>query len=103
MDTVRIARDFGNVAELLPDGIDDLRDCPHVLFTAIKSALVVLSFDELAEDERPPKRIWNDGEKLTDWFAEVKRRRKTEFGADKGPGPIEDPVENEAARGLLVG
>jgi hypothetical protein len=90
------------VAELLPDGVDDLRDCPHVLFQAIRAALVVLSFDELAEDERPPRRIWNDGEQLSEWFKEIKRKREEKY-SDKGPGPIEDPVNNEAARGLLVG
>jgi hypothetical protein len=101
VDTVRIARDFGTVAELLPDGCDDLRDCPHVVFDAIRTALVILSFDELTEDERPPKRLWTDGERLKAWFDEVKRRRDEKYGG-KGPGPIEDPVQNEAARGLLV-
>lgn len=103
VDTVRIARDFGTVAELLPDGVDDLRDCPHVLFTAIRQALVILSFGELPDDERPPKRIWNDGEALKDFFDEVKRRRDEKYGDRKGPGPIEDPVQNDAARSLLVG
>ena len=104
MDTVRIARDFGTVAELLPDGFTDLRDMPHVFFEALRSALVVLSFDELLEDERPPRRIWNDGDQLGEWFKDVKRRREEKYGGGKqGPGPIEDPVENEAARSLIVG
>jgi hypothetical protein len=90
------------VAELLPDGCEDLRDCPHLLFDAIRSALVILSFDELTEDERPPKAIWTDGEKLKAWFDGIKRRREEKYGA-KGPGPIEDPVENKAARSLLAG
>jgi hypothetical protein len=102
VDTVRIARDFGTVAELFPDGIEDVRDVPHVLFSAIRNALVFLSFDELPEDERPPHRIWNDGDALKAWFDDVKRRRDEKYG-EKGPGPIEDPVNNEAAKSLLVG
>lgn len=102
MDTVRIARDFGTVAELLPDGFDDLRDVPHVFFEAVKHALVIVSFDELAEDERPPRRIWNDGEQLRSWFEDVKAKRAEKYGG-KGPGPIEDPVDNDAAKLLLAG
>jgi hypothetical protein len=106
VDTVRIARDFGTVSELLPDGFDDLRDVPHVFFEALRTAVLILSFDELPKDERPPKRIWLDGEKLTDWFKTVEKRREEKYGSSNGkssPGPIEDPVQNEAAKGLLVG
>jgi hypothetical protein len=99
---VRIARDFGTVAQLLPDGIADVRDCPHTLFSAIRAALMVIGFDELDEDERPPRRIWLDNDRLADWFKEVRRRRKEKYSA-KEPGPIDDPVENDAARSLLVG
>jgi hypothetical protein len=97
---VRIARDFGTVDELLPDGIDDVRDTPHVLFEAIRTALVFLSFDELPRNERPPKRIWLDGDALSEWFKQVERDRERSVRGDKH---IEDPVENEAARSLIVG
>jgi hypothetical protein len=107
VDTVRIARDFGTVSELLPEGFVDLRDCPHLFFEALRTAMVVLSFDELPKDERPPKHIWLDGEKLTAWFKDVERKREDKYGGGGGdasrPGPIEDPVENEAARSLIVG
>lgn len=103
VDTVRIARDFGTVSEILPDGFDDVRDCPHVFFEAIRTALMVLAFDELPKDERPPKRIWLDGEQLTGWFKDVERKREEKYGGDGGPGPIEDPVQNDAARSLIVG
>jgi hypothetical protein len=103
VDTVRIARDFGTVAELLPDGVDDLRDCPHTVFYAIRAALIFLSFDELSEDERPPKHLWDDNEQLHKWFDEVKKRRDEKYGGKSTPGPIEDPVQNPAAKSLLVG
>lgn len=57
-----------------------------------------LSFDELPDNERPPRRIWTDGEKLNDWFARVKRNREDEM---KGHA-IEDPVENELAAEMLA-
>jgi hypothetical protein len=102
IDTVRIARDFGTIDELLPDGVQDVRDCPHVWFEAIRSALVFLSFDELPKDERPPRRIWLDGEQLKLWFDDVERKREERY-SNKGPGPIDDPVQNQAAKDLIVG
>lgn len=76
-----------------------MRDCPHTIFEAIRNAMLVLSFDELPEDERPPKRIWLDGERLRDWFKTVERRRKEKYSGKH----IDDPVDNDAARSLIVG
>lgn len=76
------------------------------MFEAIHVGHIFLSFDELPEDERPDKRIWLDGDALREWFAEVKRRREAKYGGKDSGGwdkSIEDPVENEAARGLIVG
>lgn len=96
---MRIARDFGSVSELLPDGIADLRDCPYVLFDAIRHATVVLSWQEnLPDKERPPKRIWQDGEALKEWFARLDKEREREREGKK----IDDPVDNPAAAGLIV-
>lgn len=75
------------------------------MFDAIRLAAIFLSFEELPEDERPDRAIWLDGPALTAWFAEVKRRREEKYSSD-GHGwdkSIEDPVENQAARGLIVG
>jgi hypothetical protein len=89
------------VSALLPEGYSDLKDVPHVFFEAVRFALVVISFDELSTEERPPKRIWRDNEALSEWFDAVKRRRDEQSGVD-GRKPIEDPVQNEAAKGLIV-
>lgn len=98
-----MARDFGTVAELFPPGITNLRDLPHMLFDAIRQALMFLSFEEnLEKEEQPPKSIWLDKEKLESHFAWVDRRRREKYDI-KGGGEIEEPVENEAARTLLVG
>jgi hypothetical protein len=90
------------VAQLLPDGVQDVRDLPHTIFEAIRSALLIISFDELPENERPPRRIWNDAEQLNAFFEQLRKHRKQEAGAGGGPGPIEDPQENEAARLLIA-
>lgn len=64
-----------------------------------------LAWEELPKDERPPRRIWLDGEDLTDWFKEVERRREEKYGSgsSRGGSDIDDPVENDAARALIVG
>lgn len=60
-----------------------------------------LSFDELPEDERPPRRIWLDGDAMKNWMDEVKRKREAKAkGKDR---EIEDPVQNDAASMLVVG
>lgn len=104
LDTVRIARNLGDVSTLLPRGITSLADCPYHIHDAISKALVFLSFgEELAPEERPPKHIWLDPEALKEHFDKVKKMRDEKFGMDKdGPGPIEDPVQNDAASKLVT-
>lgn len=88
------------MSQLLPPGIRDLYDLPWPLFEAIRSALLFLSFDELAKNERPPRRIWLNGKKLAEWFDAVAAQRKREMD---GQPAIDDPVDNEYAQGLIVG
>lgn len=78
-----------------------MRNVPYILMDGIKFALMVLSFDELPSDERPPRRIWENGKALTEWFDDVKKRRDEQYGKS-GKGPIEDPVDNAAAAHLIV-
>lgn len=60
-----------------------------------------LSFDELAEDERPPKKIWLDTEAMESHFAAVKAKREREV---KGDTTLEgESVQNKAARDLVSG
>lgn len=88
------------MSQLFPEHIHELTDLPHTIFDAIRSASIYLSFDELPDDERPPKRIWRDGEAMGEFFDDVRRRRDEGTGSDTH---IEDPVENQAARDLIVG
>jgi hypothetical protein len=86
------------VSQLFPPHIHELADLPHTIFDAIRTAAIYLSFEELPDDEQPPRRIWRDPDKLSAHFDEVRRRR------NQGPErDIEDPVENEAARHLITG
>lgn len=72
---------------------------PHLWFDAVRFALMVLSFYELPSDERPPRRIWRDGEALDEWFEMVKEKRDAQMDPNKR---IDDPVDNEAAKALIV-
>jgi hypothetical protein len=101
--TIRIAQQLGGVHTLFPDGVHRLTDLPYTLHDAILAALNFISFDELLDDERPPRKIWGDGEKLNLWFEDVKRRRNEKYGqAESGKDPIKDPVRNGAVDLLIA-
>jgi hypothetical protein len=102
IDTVRLARDMGTVRELFPRWFSDL---PHTLFEAIRLAFMFLGFEELPNDEQPPKRIWLNPKLLKEHFEHVKRKREQEMkgGSSGWDTHIEDPVDNDAAKGLIVG
>lgn len=87
------------MSQLFPPDIHELADLPHHIFDAIRAAHIYLSFEELPEDERPPKRIWRDGDKMAEFFDGVRRRRNE----GSSQHVIDDPVQNEAARNLIVG
>ena len=46
------------------------------MMTAIMSALAVLSYFELSEEDQPPAHMWHHQERLDEWFAAVKQRWK---------------------------
>lgn len=67
------------------------------MFDSIRVTLGFLSFEDLPEEDQPPRSIWLDMDALKAHFDEVKRRRKEGMSEE----PIEDPVVNEAARDLI--
>lgn len=105
MDTVRIARDFGTVSELLPAGVVSLLDAPHSLVGLLKTTMVFLSWqDNLPNDEMPPRRIWLNEKKLKRFFKDMDKKREAEM---KGKGnDVEgwdgELVSNGAAMSLLI-
>lgn len=90
---------------LLPEGVDHLADLPHPLFHAIQLALHFLKFDELEEDERPPRNIWLDGQEMSAHWAQVKRRREEKYGGKDGSSDVHDDpggyTDNPAAKDLM--
>lgn len=99
MGTLRIVRDFGDVSAVLPEGIDSVAELPHTIFTAMTLGLMYLGWEELPRDERPPRLIWTDMDKLKIHFDAVDKRRKadTDPRADLSDRAIEDPRSNEVA------
>jgi hypothetical protein len=95
IETVRVARDLGHgIRDLLPPWAHSIADAPYSLVSNISFALTVLRWRENLDDHA-----------LKAWFETVKSNRRREM---RGEDPdrsqdIEDPVENAAARGLLVG
>lgn len=102
---MRLARDLGNVSTLFPEGITHVGDLPYNLFEAIRLALIFVKFEEMPKEERPPKRIWLDAEALDEHMKWVDKQREAKFKVDKDgqSQDIEDPVQNEAAKMLIVG
>jgi len=91
------------VSELFPAGITALTDLPYTLHEAIVRALLYLSWEELPKEERPPRSIWLDAKELGTWFKAVERRREEQYGNSNSSSEIDDPVDNAAAKDLLVG
>lgn len=96
---MRLARDFGDIHELLPPGTS-LRDAPYSILEAIRLAQVFISWLELPDDECPPRSIWLNHDRLADHFAGVERKREEQSGQRPA---VEDPVDNLAAKDLIVG
>jgi hypothetical protein len=66
---------------------------PYTLHAEINRALRVLNYEEFPIDERPPKRIWNDGKALNEHFEQVEAARKAKYGVKDEPD--EDDYEYE--------
>lgn len=90
---------MGDVSTLYPDEVTDVKDLPFTIFHAILHGIRFLSYEEWPTEDRPPKRIWMDGEALKEHFETVDQRRKDRAKGDD----IEDSKNNAAARSLLVG
>lgn len=94
------------MSRLWPEGVDHLAEVPWTWFHAVRLAQVFLSFEELPDDERPPKRIWDDSEALTAHFRWVKQERERKYKSGGGGSSSDDDAEdkqNSLARDLVVG
>lgn len=88
---------------LLPDGITHLGECPHTLHEAILTALRILQYEQFPKDERPPRNIWMESEKLSEWWEEVDRKREAKFKIDGNSGrPVDESDWEENAVELIT-
>jgi hypothetical protein len=95
---VRTAEAVGDMSSLFPPGIHSLLDLPYTVHHAILAALNYLSFNELPKDERPPKWMWLDGDKLDEWFKEVERLREAKYNG----GGDQSRMESSNLRERLI-
>lgn len=99
---MRVARDFGDMSLVVPDGYDGLGDAPHDLVENVGRGLMFLSWlEELPKDEQPPRRIWLDPERLDNHFREVEKARRKKYGLPEQD--TDEWVENPLADELVVG
>jgi hypothetical protein len=88
------------VSQLLPADVDGLADCPYTIHDAILKALHWLGYEDLDLADRPPKKLWLDGEAMEEWWRERSRIQREKYGLD--PDDIEGPtMKNDAAKGLI--
>lgn len=102
LDTVRVVRDTGNIQAIFPEQVTALSDLPWTIFNAVTLGLTFLNMlENTVSEELPPRRIWLDAKKMeTHWNNVQKSREAKAKGESKD---IEDPVDNSAAKSLLVG
>jgi hypothetical protein len=86
---------------MLPEGIDRLDDCPYTYWNAVRMALGFLGFDELPKDERPPRKIWLDGDEMRKHWTAVERIREEKYGTGSGDSQDTEVKVNAAARDLI--
>ena len=67
--------------------------------------MAFLKFQEMPDDEAPPKRIWLDGAAIAEHFKEVTRKMKAQYSGNgsSDSSPDVDEERNGAASMLLVG
>lgn len=101
VDTVRLARDLGDMSLLLPPGITHLMDLPHTMFQAVRNALAFLGFEKLPSDEQPPRDIWMDGKRMKQHIEGVEAARAVKFGG-KANKMSDEPIDGPTERNALV-
>jgi hypothetical protein len=68
---------------------------------AVNTAVTVLSwFENLPEDEQPPRHIWYDGERLDQWFEDVREKRNA--GSEGRRTPYEEADDAPMERNVLL-
>ena len=64
----------------LHPSLQSTSEYPHTVSFCCRKQMQIDSFMELPKEKRPPKRMWDDSEKLEDWFDRVfDRKKQTEY------------------------
>lgn len=93
---------MGTAHLLFPPGIDNIYELPAPHFAALRTSLMFLGFEEMPEEDAPPKRIWLDDDALTSHFSHLKEKRKAEMNPN-GSQPSGEPMkQNSLAREMIV-
>lgn len=92
---------MGTAHLLFPPGIEDIRDLPATHFDLIRRSMIYLGFEEMPQEDRPPRKIWLDDKRLVEHFDRLKEKRKAEAGGDSVPS--EPMQENSLAKEMIVG
>lgn len=75
---------------------------PYTLFDSLRQGAIFAKFEEMPEDEAPPRNIWTSRDLLSEHFEMVRRQRESRFkGGDDIHEEVEDGVDNEAASLLI--
>lgn len=93
---------MGTAHLLFPPGITDIRELPAPHFDAIRTSLMFLGFEEMPEEDAPPRSIWLDDEQLSAHFKRLKQRRKDEM-TPNGSQPGGEMKQNALAKDMVVG
>lgn len=68
----------GDMSSILGDNVFD---APWDMVAAINHALTVLSwFENLPQEEQPPRHIWWSGDLVNEWFDNVRVKRSASSG-----------------------
>lgn len=62
--------------------------------------MIFLGFEEMAVEDRPPRKIWMDDEKLVSHFERLREKRKTE--AEGNTVSSEPMEENSLAKEMII-
>lgn len=88
---------MGTAELLFPPGFDRLDELPAPYFEHIRVSMIYLGFEEMPEDDRPPKSIWQEPDALKRHFDELKANRKRQADPTAAE-PIEEPVQNDLTK-----
>lgn len=93
---------MGTAHLLLPPGVSDIREMPAPHFDLVRRSLMFLGFEEMPEEDRPPKKIWLDDEALMSHFVRLKEKRKEETKSNSTTQSSEPMKENSLAKQMIV-